>query len=125
MLYDLVIKIKHITFALKQLKMVLTIYKNKDIEALFTSGTSLAYKAIMNKKVFVHALYAFKSILDTIDNVIELKAYQFLQYTKNSTFSSVVVRGSGVLGNILFSENEQGNTITIYELIINKDYGKE
>ena len=105
--------------------MVIIIYNNKDIEDLFTSGINLAYRAIMNKKVFMHALYAFKSILEVIDNVIELNAYQFLQYTKNSTFSSVVVRGSGVLGNILFSENEQGNSITIYELIINKDYGKE
>lgn len=100
-------------------------YRNKEIESLFTSGKSVAYKAIMGKKVFMKAISAFKALLSIINNMVELKRYQFLKYCKTTAYSSVTIECAGVLGNVFFSEAEEGRSITIYDFIINNDYGKE
>lgn len=105
--------------------MIHVIYQNTELESLFTRGKSTAFKVVMNKKLFMQALYSFKALLRIVNNVVELKSYNSLHYKHNSTFSTVTVEGAGFMGNLVFSEDEHGQRITIYDLIINKDYGKE
>ena len=106
--------------------MIIVEYKNIDLEALFTRGKSVIFKEIVDKKMFIQAIYGFKSILRVIDNVAELKLYQYLHYRKYSTYSTVTIEGSGLTGCLMFSETEQGNSITLYELIVNnKGYVKK
>lgn len=105
--------------------MISVDYRNKEVESLFTGGKSVVYKAIMGKKMFMKAISAFKALLSIINNMVELKNYRFLKYNKAATCSSVTLEGAGVLGNVLFSETEEGRGITILDFIISKDYGKE
>lgn len=100
-------------------------YHNTELESLFTRGKSTTFKTVMSKKLFMKALCSFKTLLNIINNVVELKLYYYLRYKRNSTFSTVTLEGAGVYGSLIFLEGEQGKSITIYNLIINNDYGKE
>ncbi len=81
--------------------------------------------AVMNKKLFMQKLCSFRTLLHIINNAVELKFYRYLHYKRNSTFSTVTVECAGLYGNLVFSEEEQGKKVTIYDLILNKGYGKE
>ena len=100
-------------------------YQNTELESLLTRGSSATFKAVMNKKLFMQKLCSFSTLLHVINNVVELKFYSYLHYKRNSTFSTVTVESTGLYGNIVFSEEEQGKRVTIYDLILNEDYGKE
>mgnify|MGYP004444390625 CR=1 FL=1 len=104
--------------------MMIIYYRNKEIENLFMHGKSIAYKAIMSKRMFMKVVCAFKAILRTIDNVVELENYHWLRYETHTKFSSVQFEGAGVLGELYFTEKDNGTRIIINDLIIN-NYGKE
>lgn len=105
--------------------MVDITYQNTELESLFTCGKSSTFKAVKSKKLFMQALCSFKTLLHIINDVVELKFYSYLHYKHNSTYSTVTVECAGLYGDLVFSEDEQGKKVTIYDLIINKDYGKE
>ena len=107
------------------ISMVNVIYQDIELESLFNSGKSTAFKDVMNKKMFMQGLCSFITLLHVVNNVVELKYYEYLHYKHNSTFSTVTVECPGLCGDLVFSEEEQGQKVTIYQLIINKDYGKE
>lgn len=98
--------------------MVSMKYKNIELDSLFNRGNSSTFKAITNKKLFMQALYSFKNILIIINNVVELEYYHYLHYKRNSTFSTITVEGANLTGNIVFSEEDQGKSITIYDILI-------
>ena len=105
--------------------MIIVKYKNTELESLFNRGYSTTFKAIANKKLFMQALYSFKRILSIINYVIELEYYKSLHYKHNTFFCNVTIDGAGQTGNIIFTEENQGTSITIYDLLLNKDYGKK
>lgn len=105
--------------------MVKISYQNTELESLLTRGRSAMFKAVVNKKSFMQKLCSFKTLLYIINNVVELKFYRYLHYKRNSTFSTVTVECTGLYGDLVFREDEQGKKVTIYDLILNKDYGKE
>lgn len=98
--------------------MVKVEFQNIELESLFTRGSGTAFKAIMSKKLFMQALCSFRNILYIINNVVELEYYRYLNYKRNSTFSTVTVEGANIIGNVVFLEEEQGKRITIYDLLI-------
>ena len=99
-------------------------YQNTELENLLTRGRSATFKAVMNKKLFMQKLCSFKTLLHIINNVVELKFYSYLHYKHNSTFSTVTLESAEIYGDLVFSEEEQGKKVTMYDLIINKNYGK-
>lgn len=105
-------------FCTKTNRMIDIKYQNAELESLFTRGKSATFKTIMNKKLFMQALYSFKTLLNIINNVVELKIYSYLHYKHNATFSTVTVEGAGLNGDLVFLEEEQGRRVTIYDLII-------
>lgn len=98
--------------------MITVKYKNIELDGLFNRGNGSTFKAVMSKKLFMQALYSFKNILYIINNVVELEFYRYLHYKRNSTFSTVTVEGANMTGNIVFLEEDQGKSITIYDLLI-------
>ncbi len=93
-------------------------YKNIELESLFTRGNCANFKAVLSRKLFIQALCSFKNLLYIINNVVELEYYRYLNYKRNSTFSTVTVEGANLIGNIVFMEEDQGKSITIYDLLI-------
>lgn len=98
--------------------MVIVKYKDIELESLFAHGSGMTFKKAMSKKLFMKALYSFKNLLYIINNVVELEYYRYLHYKRNPTFSTVTVEGANLTGNIVFSEEDQGKSITIHNLLI-------
>lgn len=96
--------------------MIKIIYKNNELESLFTLGKSAVYKVIVSKKMFMESLRCLKSILHIINKVEDLGTYAFLHYKHNSDYSSVTLAESGLCCEFVFQEDPQGNIITLYAL---------
>lgn len=105
--------------------MIKVSYNNTELESLLERRASRTYQWLLQKKGFIKALCAFKTILSVIDNIVELKYYKYLRHKKGIDFSSVTIEASGICGDLLFKEESLGHSIVIHDLIINKEYGKE
>lgn len=98
--------------------MVKVRYINKELETLFTKSNSPTFQSLESKTVFLKSLFAFKELLLFIDNVMDLRIYQWLHLRRGSDYSSVTIEGSGLKGDVLFKEAENGSSIILYDLII-------
>ena len=103
-------------FAVKYSKMIHICHKNFEIESLVLKNESTLYKELLQKKAFLKALRAFYSILEVIDDIRDLMKYNFLQYTRKE-LSSVLITGGDTKKKLIFSEEEDGQSIVILELI--------
>ena len=91
-------------------------YNTKIIEEMIERKDSYLRKHFM-KKTFLKAIHAFYSILHIIDNTRDLSKFKYLNYKKGVKNSSVLISTAKTQGTLLFTEDEFGKNISIYDLI--------
>jgi|WetSurMetagenome_2_1015567.scaffolds.fasta_scaffold1130039_2 plasmid maintenance system killer protein len=92
---------------------------DEDLQELIETGKNKAYKKISRDKTLMSGLAKAVSIMRTVSNVSDLKAFSYLHYEhlkyELSDVSSVRVVSNRV-ERLLFTEREDGVEITLLKL---------
>lgn len=95
--------------------MIEAIYNNNELKKLVKGEKSNLYKELARKKSFMDSLRSFFTLLNIYNETSELCVFIYLQYTKKK-FSSVLIKGTGFVKRLIFSEHNNGRKIIILDL---------
>ena len=96
--------------------MIIAIYNDEEMEKLVKGEKCNLYKELARKKSFMNNLHSFFTLLNIFNETSELSVFTYLQYTKKK-FSSVLIKGTGFVKRLIFSEHNNGRKIIILDLI--------
>ena len=92
-------------------------YDNPELKSLMLEGKSTIYKEIAGKRGFLKSLRAFLFLLRFLHDTKELFLYKQYGYKPSVKVSYVLITGSNIHRKLLFTEQEQGTSIIINDLI--------
>lgn len=92
-------------------------YNNAELKSLILDGKSSLYNDVSKKRGFMQALRAFPCLLRILSNTGDLLMYKQYDYKQSVNVSYVHINGSNTQRRLLFSEHDQGTSITINDLI--------
>lgn len=92
------------------------VYKNTDLENLFTRGVVMGTKGIKGRKELLQTLFGVRSIFQAANDVSELQCYHFLNYANRIRYSTITLDLTSVKCEIKFYEGN--DTIILYEYTI-------